>query len=105
MQVKFTVLYEGGSLVFSSGHFDLIAQDEDPQSFDEARDYFQDNFIDILETDGYVFEENDEDEEDIGSDYLGSWVVYEYEDMERDDARALGLRLASEANVVLEDLE
>ena len=105
MRIKFTVLYDGGALVRKSNKFDLLSQDDDPHSFDEALDYVRENLVELYEDEGYEIEENEDDEEDVGSLYLGSWVVYADEELDHNQAQVLAARLVAEANVVLEELE
>lgn len=105
MRVKFTVLHDEGDIVRQSSNFDLVPQDEDPASFDEALEYVQTNIAGLFEEEGLVFEENDEDADDIGTELLCSWIVYDNEELTASQARVLIARLVAEANVVIEDLE
>jgi len=103
MQVQITVFDDSGNpITRSSEDFDLLTEEEDPDSWIEAQDYLTENVLEPLQTQGFDIEEDEDDA--VGVDLLAAWVIPEWFDSLTDALTALGI-IVAECNSYLADLE
>jgi hypothetical protein len=105
MRVRVTVYYgeEGQALTKETRRYQLLTQDEDLESYDEALDYLTEAFLDPYNSDGYEFED-DEEEAAVGTDYLAAVLLPEWFD-DREEAKEFLMQAIRDADQVLADLE
>lgn len=105
MRVKITVLYDEGeeSLTRETKKFDLMTVEDDEDSFQETKDYLEENLVEAYADDGYELEP-DEDEEAIGTDYAGAWTIPEPFES-RGEAKEFLEQIIKDTEALLADLE
>jgi hypothetical protein len=104
MRVKVTVYYgDGTPMVKQTKSYSLHSQEEDPESFDEANDYLTEQVLEPYASDGYDFED-DEEELAVGKDYVAAWVLLDVFDT-RGEAKEFLSDLMPEIDGALADLE
>lgn len=105
MRVKVTVHYgdDDKSMSSETEEYQILPEDEDPESYDEALDHLTDSVIEPYQSDGYDFED-DEEEVSIGTDYLASLILYEpFND--KAEAEAFLDQIIRDCDQALADLE
>lgn len=105
MRVRVTVFYgdEGLPLSKETKAFQILEEDEDEESFTEAKDYLAEAVLEPYSDDGYELED-DEEEEAIGTDYLAAWVLPTWFDT-RAEAREFLEQIKDDCEAALSDLE
>lgn len=106
MQVQFTVSYgkEGALLSRTTRHFHIPLREDDEDAFQEAVDYFTENLIEVYADEGFTLDEDEDEEEFVGVDFLMAIEVAE-SFKSRMDANDFLEQLVLDANHVLVDLE
>jgi hypothetical protein len=105
MRVKVTVYYgdEGKPLTEETKEHPLVTEEEDEDSYQEAKDHLTEMILEPYQTDGFDLED-DEDEDAVGTDYLMAWVLPEWFETKQ-EAREFLDQIIEDIDATLADLE
>jgi hypothetical protein len=93
---------DGDELIKNTRDFQILSEEEDPDSFEEAMIYLRENVLDVYEGDGIDIRARDG--EDIDTETLACWELPEWFDS-RHDAQAFLAEFIPEIENWLSDLE
>ena len=104
MRAQVTVFYgeDGRPLVRTTKNYQLPEEDEDTESFDEARCYVVENVLEAYQSEGHDLE--NDDDISVGVDLLVAWILPEWFDTKA-EAESFMEELMDELNESLSDLE